>query len=55
MTSKAFEDLNQVVLYGILDNMAALVQLGRYDNKNTTDYTTMGDYMIKFSSEEYTL
>ena len=38
-TGDAFEDINQVVLDGISDNMASLVQSGKYGTINTT-YTT---------------
>ena len=30
MTSKDFEEIRQVVLYGMSDNMASLVQFGKY-------------------------
>ena len=47
-TSVAFEDIYQVVLDGISDNMASLVQYGNYVSINTTDTLTMGYYVIRF-------
>ena len=47
--------INQVILDGISDNMAALVQTGKYGAINTRDKTTMGYYVIKFMPESYTL
>ena len=38
---------NQVVIDGISDNMAALVQIGDFGTINTTDTTMMGYYVIK--------
>ena len=40
--SEAFEDIHQVVLYGISKNMASLVQSGEFGATNTTYFTTMG-------------
>ena len=48
--SKAFEFIHQVLIDGISDNMASLVQYGKYSDKNTTDITTMGYCVIKFIS-----
>ena len=45
----------QVVLDSISDNMAALVQIGQYSVIITTYTTTMGYYVIKLFSEDYTL
>ena len=39
--SEAFDDNNKVVLDGIRDNTASLVQSGKYDAISTTYYTTM--------------
>ena len=50
-TSKSFEDINQVLLYGISDNLASLVQSIKYGDINKTDTSTMGYYVIKFFSE----
>ena len=36
-TSEDFEEFHQVVLYSISDNMASLVQYGKYGGINTTD------------------
>ena len=35
--------------------MASLVKSGNYGAINTTDTSKMGDYVIKFVSEAYTL
>ena len=47
-TSEAFEDIYQVSLDGISDNMASLVQPGKYGATDTTDTPKMGYYVIKF-------
>ena len=52
---QAFEEIHQVVLDGISDNMAALVQTGKYGAINTYDTTTNEFYVIMFISEAYTL
>ena len=54
-SSEDFDDVHKVVLYGISDNMASLVQLGKYGGTNAADPTTMGYYMIKYLSQPYTL
>ena len=43
------------MLDGISENMASLVQLGKYGAINILDTTTMGYYAIKYLSEIYTL
>ena len=53
--SEAFEDIHQVFLDGTNENMAGLVQSGKYGVMNKIDYITMGYYVIKFVSEAYTL
>ena len=40
---------------GISNTMDLLVQSGNYGVTNTTYYTTMGYYVIKFVSEAYKL
>ena len=50
-----FDTVHNVVIDGISDNMAYLVQLGRYGAINAADTTTMGDYVIKYLFESYTL
>ena len=50
-TSEAFEEVHQVVLDGISDNIASLVQSGKYGAMNTTYKYTMVYYVIKFVSE----
>ena len=53
--SDAFDEIHQVVLDGISDNMALLVESGKYGSINTTDTKTNGFYAIIFISESYTL
>ena len=53
--SEDFEETNQVFLGGISNNMASLVQYGRYGAINTTYTTTIGYYVIKLVLEDYTL
>ena len=43
------------MIYGISDNMAYLVQLGKYGAINSADPITMGYYVLKYISELYTL
>ena len=54
-TSDAFEEIHKVVLDGISDIMALLLQPGKYDSMNTTYTPTIGYYVIKFVSEAYNL
>ena len=54
-TSEYFEEIHQVFLYGIGDNMASLVQYGKYSVINTTDTTTIRYYVIGFVLEAYNL
>ena len=53
--SEVFEEIQQVVLDVISDNIASLVQYGKYVTINTSDTTTNIFYVIKFISEAYTL
>ena len=50
-----FDEIHQVFLDGISDNMAALIESGKYGAINTTDTKTNGFYVIMFKSEAYTL
>ena len=50
-----FDDIHKVVLDGISENMASLVQSGMFGAINTDDTTTNGLYVIQFLTEEYTL
>ena len=50
---EAFDEIHQVVLYGISDNMASLVQSGMHGAIKTDDRTTNGFYVIQFISEAY--
>ena len=52
---ETFDEIHQVVLDGISDNMALLVQSGKSGIINTVDTITNKCYVIKFISEEYTL
>ena len=53
--SEAFDDIHQVVIDGISENMASLVQVVMYGTINI-DYTkTNGFYVIQFLSYTYTL
>ena len=54
-SSKTFDEIHQVVLDGISDNMASLVESGKYVAINTTDTSTNGFYVIMFTSGAYTL
>ena len=50
-----FDEIHQVVLDGISDNMALLVESWKYGAINTTDTKTNGFYVIIFTSGAYTL
>ena len=52
---KDFDTVHKVVMYGISDNMASLIQLEKFGAINALYPTTMGYYVIKFLSEPYTL
>ena len=54
-SSDTFDEIHQVVLDVISDNMASLVESGKYGAINTTDTTTNGFYVVIFTSEAYTL
>ena len=54
-TNEAFDDIPQVVIDGISDNMASLVQSGKYGVINTSYTTTNWFYVIQLISESYTL
>ena len=49
-TGEAFEEIHQVAIDKICNNMASLVQSGKYFDMNSTDSTTMVYYVIKFVS-----
>ena len=46
--SDAFDEIHQVVLDGISENMASLVESVKYGTINTTYTTTNGFYVIMF-------
>ena len=52
---ETFYEIHQVVLDGISDNMASLVESGKYGAINTTDTTNNVFYIIMFTSEAYAL
>ena len=52
--SEAFEEIHRVVIYDLCNNMALLVQSGKYGDTDTTYYITMGYYAIESFSETYT-
>ena len=54
-SSDTFDEIHQVVLDGISDNMASLVESGKYGAINTTDTSTNGFYVVMFTSGSYTL
>ena len=54
-SSDTFDEIHQVVLGTISDNMASLVESGKYGATNTTDTSTNGFYVIMFTSGAYTL
>ena len=54
-SSETFDEIHQVVLDGISDNMASLVESGKYGAINTTDTSTNGFYVSMFTSGAYTL
>ena len=54
-SSETFDEIHQVVLDGISDIMASLVESGKYGAINTTDTSTNGFYVIMFTSGAYTL
>ena len=53
--SDTFDEVHKVVLDGISDNMASLIESGKYGAINITDTETNGFYVIMFTSEAYTL
>ena len=54
-SSEKFDEIYQVVLDGISDNMASLVESGKYKAINIADTSTNGFYVIIFKSGAYTL
>ena len=50
-----FDEIHQVVLDGISDHMASLVQSGMYGAINIDETTKHVFYVIKFISKAYTL
>ena len=54
-STETFDEIHQVVLDSISDDMASLVESGKYGAINTTDTSTNGFYVIMFTSGAYTL
>ena len=54
-SSDTFDKIHQVVLDGISDNMASLVESGKYGAIKKTYTSTNGFYVIIFTSRAYTL
>ena len=54
-SSDTFDEIHQIVLYGISDNMASFVESGKYGAINTTDTSTNIFYVIIFTSGAYKL
>ena len=54
-SSEEIDKIHHVVVCGINENMAELVQNYQYSAINTTYTSTMGYYVIKFMSETYIL
>ena len=54
-SSETFDEIHQAVLDGISDNMASLVESGKYGAINTTYTSTNVFYVIMFTSGAYTL
>ena len=52
---ETFDEIHKVVLDGISENMASLVQSVMYSAIKTDDTATNGFYVIQFLPEEYTL
>ena len=50
-----FDEIHQVVLDGIIENIASLVQSGMYGAINTAENTYKLFYVIQLISEVYTL
>ena len=53
--SNAFDEIHKVVLDGIGDNMASLVEPEKYGAINTTETKNNGFYFKMFTLEAYTL
>ena len=54
-SSDTFDEIHQVVIDSISDNMASLVESGKYGAINTTDTSTKRFYVIMFKTGAYTL
>ena len=50
ISTEDFDIVHKVVIDGISENMASLVQLYKYGDINAAGPTTMGYYMIKYLS-----
>ena len=54
-SSDTFDEVHQIILDGISDNMASLVESGTYGAINTSDTSINGFYVFMFTSGAYTL
>ena len=54
-SSQYFGVVHKVVVDGISENMASLLQLLKYSAIDAADPTTIGYYVMKYLSEPYTL
>ena len=55
ITFEGFDEIHKVIIDGISENMASLVQSGMYGDINTSDNTPNGLYVIQFISVAYML
>ena len=55
ITFESFDEIHKVVLDGISENVASLVQSGMHGAINTSDNKANGLYVIIFVPEAYTL
>ena len=55
ISSETFDKIHQVVLDGMSDNMASVVESGKYGAINTTNTPTNGFYVIMFKTGAYKL
>ena len=55
MGSEDFDEVHQVVLYGISANMISLLHTGKYGYVNVAYTTTLGYYVVKCIFEPFKL
>ena len=54
-SSEDFDGINNIFLYGIIENIYYFVQTGKYGKINTNNTKTMRYYVIKYVSYTFTL